>query len=121
MGILKEIYSTEGRLNRLRYLKYMILLALIAGVSTFVTSSMATVLTGDPNGGLVMAITGIWAIAAGTGNVMLMIRRLHDLGKSGWFALIAFVPALGVIFSIALFCIPGQVGWNQFGGDPLES
>lgn len=119
MSILKKIYSTEGRLNRLAYLKYMILLALIASVSTFVMSSMATFLTGDPNGGLVMAITVIWAIAAGVGNVMLMIRRLHDLGKSGYFVLLAFVPALGIIFSIALFCIPGQIGWNQFGADPL--
>ena len=121
MTILNEIYTTEGRLNRLAYLKYMILLALIAGVSTFIMSSMATFLTGDPNGMLVNAITGLWALAAGVGNVMLMIRRVHDLGKSGYFVLIAFVPVIGIIFSFALFCIPGQVGWNQFGADPLEN
>lgn len=121
MSILKEIYSTEGRLNRLRYLKYMIILAVIAGVATFVTSSMATLLTGDPNGALVMMITGLWAIAAGVGNVMLMTRRVHDLGKSGYFVLIAFIPVIGIIFSIALFCLPGQVGWNEYGADPLEN
>ena len=121
MTILNEIYTTQGRLNRLAYLKYMILLALIAGVSTFIMSSMATFLTGDPNGMLVNAITGLWALAAGVGNVMLMIRRVHDLGKSGYFVLIAFVPVIGIIFSFALFCIPGQIGWNQFGSDPLEN
>ncbi len=121
MSILREIYQTEGRLNRLRYLKYMVILAIVAGVSTFVTSSMATFLTGDPNGTLVMLVTTAWAIAAGVGNVMLMIRRIHDLGKSGYFALIAFIPVIGVIFSICLFCIPGQVGWNEYGADPLEN
>ena len=121
MDLLKEIYTTDGRLNRLRYLKYMVILAVISGVSTFVTSSMATFLTGDPNGALVKAITVLWAVAAGVGNVMLMIRRVHDFGKSGYFVLIAFVPAVGIIFSIALFCIPGQVGWNQYGADPLEN
>ncbi len=121
MSILREIYTTDGRLNRLAYLKYMIILAIIAGLSTFVLSSMATFLTGDPNGALVNAITGLWALAAGVGNVMLMIRRVHDLGKSGYFVLIAFVPVIGIIFSFALFCIPGQVGWNQFGSDPLEN
>ena len=120
MSILREIYSTEGRLNRLRYLKYMLALAVIAGVATFVTSSMGTFLTGDPNGALVMMITGIWAIVAGAGNIMLMIRRVHDLGKSGYFALIAFVPVIGVLFSIYLFCAPGQVGWNEYGADPLD-
>lgn len=121
MGVIKEIFSTEGRLNRLRYFKYMVLLALMGATAKFTTSCMATFLTGDPNGALVMAITVILAVIAGTGNVMLMIRRIHDLGKSGYFALLAFVPVLGVIFSIALFCIPGQVGWNQFGADPLEN
>ena len=121
MSMLREIYVTEGRLNRLRYLKYMIILALIAGLSTFVTSSMATFLTGDPNGFLVNAITVIWAVAAGVGNFMLMIRRLHDLGRSGSFSILAIVPVVGIFFSIYLFCAPGQVGWNQYGADPLEN
>lgn len=121
MDIIKKIYSTDGRLNRWRYFKYMVLLALIAGTTTFVTSSMATFLTGDPNGTLVMLVTLIWAIAAGTGNVMLMIRRIHDLGKSGWFAILAFVPVIGIVFSIYLFCAPGQEGWNEYGADPLQN
>ena len=120
MTILSEIFTTQGRLNRLRYLKYMILLALVAGLSTFVMSSMATFLTGDPNGFLVKFVTMIWAVAAGAGNIMLMIRRLHDLNKSGWFALLAIVPVVGMIFSIYLFCAAGQVGWNQYGADPLQ-
>ena len=121
MSILSKVFTTEGRLNRLRYLKYMIILALIAGGSTFVMSSMATFLTGDPNGFLVKSITAIWGLVAGAGNVMLMIRRLHDLGKSGWFALIALIPAIGFIFSVYLFFAPGQVGRNQYGADPLDS
>lgn len=64
-------------------------------------------------------VTCVWVLVAGAGNVMLMIRRLHDLGKSGWFVLIAFVPVLGLIFSIVLFCMPGQVGQNRFGEEPL--
>ena len=119
MTILKDIFTTEGRLNRKRYLKYMIILAVVMAVTKFTMSCMATLLTGDPNGALVMAITLMLALIAGTGNVMLIIRRLHDLGKNGYFTLIVFVPVIGVIFSIALFFIPGQVGWNEYGPDPL--
>ena len=121
MSMFDEIFTAEGRLNRLRYLKYMIILAIIASISTFVLSSMATFFTGDPESVAVKMITLAWALIAGAGNVMMMIRRIHDLGKSGWFALIAFVPFIGIIFSVALFCIPGQVGWNEYGADPLES
>ena len=119
MSIFDKIFTAEGRLNRLRYLKYMIILALVAGISTFVLSSMATFFTGDPDSAVVKLITLAWALIAGAGNVMLAIRRIHDLGKSGYFALILFVPFIGIIFSIALFCLPGQVGWNQYGEDPL--
>lgn len=120
MQLFDEIFTTNGRLNRLRYLKYMILLAIIAGLSTFVMSSMATFFTGDPNAPIIKLITLMWALIAGAGNVMLMIRRLHDLGKHGMFWLVALIPVVGLIFSIYLFCAPGQVGWNQFGSDPLD-
>ena len=120
MDIFKEIFTTDGRLNRLRYIKYMLTLALIAGTATFVTSSMATFLTGNPTGTLVNVITGIWALIAGAGNVMLMIRRLHDLNRIGWVAIWAFVPVIGFIFSIYLFCAKGTVGWNRYGADPLQ-
>ena len=120
MSIFNEIFRTDGRLNRLRYLKYMILLAIVAGLSKFVMSCMVTLLTGDPNGSAVMMITLMWVLIAGAGNVMLMIRRLHDLGKPGLWWIVALIPAVGLIFSIYLFCAPGQVGWNQYGADPLS-
>ena len=119
MSIFNEIFRTDGRLNRLRYLKYMILLALVAGVSTFVMSSMLTFFTVNHESPAVMLVTLMWALIAGAGNVMLMIRRLHDLGKNGMFWLVAIIPVIGLIFSIYLFCAPGQSGWNEYGADPL--
>ena len=119
MSIFNEIFRTDGRLNRLRYLKYMILLAIVSGISTFVMSSMLTFFTGNHESPAVMLVTLMWALIAGAGNVMLMIRRLHDLGKNGMFWLVALIPAIGLIFSIYLFCAPGQVGWNEYGADPL--
>ena len=119
MSIFNEIFRTDGRLNRLRYIKYMILLALVSGISTFVMSSMLTFLTGNHESPAVMLVTLMWALIAGAGNVMLMIRRLHDLGRNGMFWLVALIPAVGLIFSIYLFCAPGTDGWNEYGADPL--
>ena len=120
MQLFDEIFTTNGRLNRLRYLKYMILLAIIASLSKFVMSCMIMMFTNDPNAPIIMLITLMWALIAGAGNVMLMIRRLHDLGKHGIFWLVALIPFVGLIFSIYLFCAPGQVGWNEYGADPLD-
>jgi len=120
MNIFKKIYSAEGRLNRLKFLKYYLGVTVMGASATFVTSCMATLLTGDPNGALVSLVTSIWAIAASIGAFMLIIRRLHDMNKSGWYLLITFVPLIGLIFLIYIFFAPGQVGWNKYGADTLD-
>ena len=119
MTILKDIFTTEGRLNRLRYFKYMVILALVAGISTFVMSCMATFLTGDHESVLVSMVMTFWGIVGSVGNIMMIIRRLHDLDKSGWFVLVVMIPVIGLIFSIYLFFAPGTVGYNRYGADRL--
>ncbi|WP_240646542.1 DUF805 domain-containing protein [Chitinophaga rhizosphaerae] len=42
------------------------------------------------------------------------VRRMHDLGKSGWFILIP-------IYNLILFATEGEKGDNEYGPDPLET
>jgi len=51
-------------------------------------------------------------------SVCLGIRRLHDIGKSGWWALLAFIPLVGAIILIVFFCLDSQPGENQYGPNP---
>jgi uncharacterized membrane protein YhaH (DUF805 family) len=51
-------------------------------------------------------------------DLAISVRRLHDLDLSGWWVLLAVIPA-GRIFLIAWFCLRGTVGANRFGDDPL--
>lgn len=46
---------------------------------------------------LVGIISFIWALINLVPGISATIRRLHDVNKSGWFILIAFIPILGVI------------------------
>ena len=43
------------------------------------------------------------------------IRRLHDIGYSGWYLLISFIPFLGQIFLIFLFLKDSERGKNKWG------
>ena len=45
-------------------------------------------------------------------------RRLHDIGKSGWFQLLWIVPIIGWILLIYWACQPGQSGANAYGQPP---
>ncbi|MEM1103752.1 MAG: DUF805 domain-containing protein, partial [Pseudomonadota bacterium] len=46
----------------------------------------------------------------------LGVRRLHDIGRSGWWTLIAFT-VIGLIPLIYWACQPGERSENRFGPD----
>lgn len=119
--MLNKIYTTEGRLNRLRYFMYSIVWSIISSVVGFILGSIGGLLSSDPESVLVMVPVGIWSFVAGIGSIMIAIRRLHDLNKSGWFLLISLIPLVNMIFVLYILLVPGTVGDNQYGEDPLES
>lgn len=119
--MLNKIYTTEGRLNRLRYFIYSIAWSLISSVVGFILGSIGGLLSSDPESVLVIVPVGIWSFVAGIGSIMIAIRRLHDLNKSGWFLLIGLIPLINMIFMLYILLIPGTVGDNQYGADPLEN
>jgi uncharacterized membrane protein YhaH (DUF805 family) len=49
------------------------------------------------------------------------VRRLHDVGKSGWWYFIALIPIIGGIWLLILFCTEGISGSNEYGPDPKEN
>ena len=48
-------------------------------------------------------------------------RRLHDIGKSGWWMLIAFVPLVGIILLLVWECKDSAPGTNAYGANPKEA
>jgi len=50
---------------------------------------------------------------------MLIIRRWHDLGKSGWLSLLMLIPLLNLLVLIFLWVKKGTDGPNAYGDDPL--
>jgi uncharacterized membrane protein YhaH (DUF805 family) len=65
---------------------------------------------------IVMLPIQIFFIIAST---CLVIRRLHDVDKSGWWYLIIFT-IIGIIPLLIWYCSKGTNGDNRFGKDPLE-
>lgn len=48
----------------------------------------------------------------------VLVRRLHDQDKSGWFLLLSFIPYVGAIVLLVFMCIDGTPFGNRFGEDP---
>lgn len=118
-GIKKMFFSTQGRLNRKRY----ILRGLVIGAATSVGGMIATSLI---TGALLSESTSMLIVSAllvllmiilpAVSGFMLAVRRWHDLNKPGILALtnLLILPALYVLFA------KGTEGPNKYGPDPLE-
>ncbi|MBQ4405278.1 MAG: DUF805 domain-containing protein [Selenomonadaceae bacterium] len=121
MELLNKIYTTEGRLNRLSFLKYQVIWTLISAVVVFILAFIGGFLSGDPQSVLVTVPTGIWSFISGIGSIMISIRRLHDLNKSGWWLLLFLIPLVDIFFLVYIFVIPGTGGRNRYGADPSQN
>ena len=51
-------------------------------------------------------------------SIAVAVRRLHDIGRSGWWYLLIFVPIIGWIVLLVFFCTRGEDGPNQWGPVP---
>lgn len=63
--------------------------------------------------GMVVAAS-YWA-ALGLPSLAAAVRRLHDLGKSGWMMFLVLIPVIGHVWLLVLMMLNGQRGANQYG------
>lgn len=72
----------------------------------------------DAIGKLAMLTLGLGILGAIVPYIAAQVRRFHDQGKSGWFALLNLIPYIGPIVVLGFMLIPGVEGDNEFGPDP---
>lgn len=51
-------------------------------------------------------------------SLAVLVRRLHDTGRSGWWYFIALVPFIGWIWLLVLLCKESEEGENEYGVNP---
>lgn len=106
------LFGFDGRINRGKFwLGWAVLYAF------FLVAWIVAVAT---NSGVVIGLVGLAGLLAIWPALAIQIKRWHDRGKSGWWVLIALVPIIGG-FWVLIECgfLPGDVGPNEYGPDPM--
>ncbi len=92
----------NGRARRSEYWWYALFLVILSVVAALIDS---------PKPGESGTVGTIVSLATLLPSIAVAVRRMHDVGKSGWFCLIP-------IYNIVLACTNGEVGDNEYGSDP---
>ena len=63
----------------------------------------------------------VWILVTIVPALAVLVRRLHDTGKSGWWALVGFLPLVGAVVLLVFTVTDSSPGENKFGISPKES
>ena len=69
----------------------------------------------------IVYLASLYNLAVFIPGLAVSVRRLHDIGKSGWWFLILLVPFIGAIVLLIFFCLDSQPGGNKYGSNPKGS
>jgi uncharacterized membrane protein YhaH (DUF805 family) len=107
----RNMFNYQGRASRSAYW-WFVLFELIAWVGVAILAILFAVAR-------VPALSILLYLAAGVGSFLvglsLIVRRLHDQDKSGFWYFISFVPLVGGIWLLVLTLMEGTPGPNRFG------
>jgi uncharacterized membrane protein YhaH (DUF805 family) len=113
-GGLKQYAVFSGRARRKEYWFFQLFTILI--VLALLVVDTVTRTTGA-KGGLGM-LSGFFMLATFLPSLGMLIRRLHDTNRSGWWIFINLIPLVGPIIMLVFTFLDSQQSTNQYGPNP---
>jgi|TARA_B110000967_G_C18567457_1_gene403168 uncharacterized membrane protein YhaH (DUF805 family) len=120
LKVMKENFSNfSGRARRKEYWMFALIYMIVIIIAMVLDGALG--LGFDMGYGVTAPYGWIYSIVALVHLIPawgVLVRRLHDVGKSGWFMLISLVPIIGGIWLLVLLCTDGDSSENAYGPSP---
>jgi uncharacterized membrane protein YhaH (DUF805 family) len=115
LQVLKKYAQFSGRARRQEFWMFFLFNWIFIIVAIILDNLAGTTFDDLTPYGLFYLLYVIPIIIPG---LAVTVRRLHDVGKSGWFYFIILIPLVGAIWLLILFCTEGVAGLNEYGENP---
>jgi uncharacterized membrane protein YhaH (DUF805 family) len=112
---MKKYVDLSGRARRKEYWMFHLFNVIFAIAVVILASIFGTASEEDL---VFRVIYGLFALVTILPTLTATVRRLHDVGKSGWWILISIIPLIGDIWLFVLMVTDSQPGDNQYGPNP---
>ena len=106
---MKQYVDFSGRARRKEYWMFALMNAIIAAALIIIDAGL-----GDE------VLQSVYSLVVFLPSLAVGVRRMHDIGKSGWWLLIGLIPLIGSIWLIVLACQDSEPGANRWGANPKE-
>ena len=106
-SVFSQYAKAGGRARRSEYWYFVLfnfIVSFVLGIIVYITD--------------LSIISSIYSLAVLLPGICVAIRRLHDIGKSGWWYLLILIPIVGSIILIVWECKDSEPGENQYGPNP---
>lgn len=114
-------YATfGGRASRAEYIYWFLFGLLVVVTGTVVDVILGLSPVGSGRRFDFGPITIILLLMLFLPSAAVLVRRLHDVGAAGAWAILGIVPIVGAVFQLALMFPQGAEGENRFGSDPKK-
>jgi len=117
---LKQYADFNGRARRKEYWMFTLFVVIFFIVAAILDNLLGTTFkfagVSAPYGWIYL----LFAFAMILPSLAVVVRRLHDIGKSGWYYFLVFIPVVGGIILLIWYCKNSQPGENQYGPNPKE-
>ena len=117
LKVLKDYAVFSGRARRKEYWMFTLFNIIFYITAMILDNILGTAIEDVGWYGLFYIL---YALAVLIPSLAVLVRRLHDVGKSGWMILVSLIPLIGAIWLLVLMVTDSHPGENQYGPNPKE-
>ena len=120
-ALMHNYANFNGRASRSEYW-WFFLFGFLAVIPAMILDGLTGIVLIDAGAGIsygpFYVLTGLGFLLPG---ISVMVRRLHDSGRSGWWYFIGLVPCVGFIILLVFLIQDGQPHPNDYGEVPTNT
>jgi len=117
IAMFQNYANFSGRARRSEYWYFRLVTSLLL-IGFVIFGAMLSAILGDVGFPIAMVVFFLYLIASIIPSLAVTVRRMHDIGKSGWTMFVALIPFAGPIWILVLLITDGEHGENYYGPDP---
>jgi uncharacterized membrane protein YhaH (DUF805 family) len=110
LKVINQYFDFSGRARRKEYWMFTLFSMLISWSFSILDFAFGTF--------YFTIASYIYSLLVLIPSLAVIARRLHDIGKSGFYFFLLFLPIIGWIWLLVLLCMESESGANKWGENP---